>query len=75
MNSNGKRVKIMLMERDISQAQIARDLGISRAAVYGSVFDFPRKRSLRIQRHIAQLLGKDVCELWPGTQRRKHKKI
>ncbi len=71
---NGKRIKIMLMERDISQAQIARELGVTRTAVNGTIFDVPNKRSFRIKRHIAKLLGKSVSELWQSKHSPKDKK-
>lgn len=63
----GKQIKILLMERDITQRQIAKALKVTPCAVHGTVFDIKNMRSKRIRRYIANLLCMDINILWPSN--------
>lgn len=58
----GKEIKILLLQNDITQAQIARALGISISAVHQVIFREAKSR--RVERYIAKLLKKRVEELF-----------
>ena len=62
-------VKILLIRKNITQADIARDLGITPGAVY---FILSGERpGYRYQRMISQILGVKISELFVSTKRRK----
>lgn len=63
------KVKILLLERDLTQADIARACGISPTAV--SLILFGQRPGYRYQRRIAQILGVKMSDLFASTKRRK----
>jgi lambda repressor-like predicted transcriptional regulator len=66
---NQKKIKILLIEKGISQAAIARSEGISSAAVsqvISGVRIMPRVRAA-----IAEACGVPVEELWPAEEAKK----
>ncbi len=63
-----KEIKILLLKHDIKQAQIARKLKVSRAAV--SLVLAGKAESRRIKVAIAQAVGKEVEDLWDDDKER-----
>jgi transcriptional regulator with XRE-family HTH domain len=57
-------IKIMLMQRGLTQAALARRLTCSRATV--SLVIAGRRRSARVENAIAQHLGMPRRDLWPA---------
>jgi predicted transcriptional regulator len=57
-----RNVKALLVKRGITHTQIAKDLGISRAAVSGVLGGL--WESDRVKNHIARILNKDCDRLW-----------
>jgi len=57
-----KAIIKLLIDADITQAQLARELGVSIQAVNNVIHG--RDRSRRIQQHIATRLGRPYDELW-----------
>lgn len=58
-----RKIKAMLILKGIKQADVAKELDVSRAAV--SVVVSGKGTSRRIKEHIARLLNKDIDDLWP----------
>ena len=63
MMSN-KEIKILLIRKDIKQADIARKLKVSTAAICRVIKG--NSESRRIKRAIAKALEVDVKDLWPN---------
>jgi lambda repressor-like predicted transcriptional regulator len=57
------KIRILMMRKGISGAEIARRLSVTRATVNG-VINF-KWRSPRIRAGIAKALGKNPPDLWP----------
>lgn len=62
-----KRIKILLIQKDIKQADIARKLGVSNVAVCNVIKG--ACESKRIKWAIAKELGEKVEELWPDSEK------
>ncbi|MBI4826288.1 MAG: helix-turn-helix domain-containing protein [Nitrospirae bacterium] len=62
-----KVIKILLIQKDIKQADIARKLGVSNVAVCNVIKG--SCESKRIKWAIAKELGKKVEELWPDSEK------
>ncbi len=60
------RIKKELKRRNISQVQIAQDLGKSAAAV--SLVVNGKSRSRLIEEHVATLLGRERFDIWKPTR-------
>lgn len=58
-----RHIKAMLVEKGITQAQIANKLKLKRSTI--SVVLGGHGKSKRVQRAIARALGKRVVDLWP----------
>ena len=63
------KVKILLLQKGITQADIARALGLSPAGV--SYILFGQRAGYRYQRRIAKILGVKISDLFASTKRRK----
>jgi len=57
-----KQIKQALAAADISQAGLARDLGVSRSMIYQVIHN--NTASHRVRCHIAKAVGRPVDELW-----------
>lgn len=55
-------IRLLLVQARISQADLARELGLRRQSINGVVNG--RYRSRRIQQHIAERLGCPFAQLW-----------
>ncbi|MFA3920457.1 helix-turn-helix domain-containing protein [Ruegeria hyattellae] len=64
-----ERIKFELRLAGTSLAEISRELGISQASV--STVSMGKRRSRKIQRAIANRLGRDPEQLWPKRYRKK----
>ncbi len=62
------RIRILLLERGITQADIARDLGCSRAFV-GQIVNGD-KNTPRLRREIAKRIGLPYEDLWGAEESR-----
>ena len=62
-----KIIKILLIQKDIKQVDIAKKLGVSNVAVCNVIKGACESR--RIKMAIAKELGKRVEELWPESER------
>ena len=63
------KVKILLLQKGITQAEIARTLGLSPAGI--SYILFGQRAGYRYQRRIAQILGVKMSDLFANTKKRK----
>lgn len=57
-----KQIKQALDNADISQAGLARDLGVSRSLIYQVIHN--SATSHRVRCHIARAVGRPVSDLW-----------
>jgi len=62
-----KKIKKLLIDRDISGSILARECGVTRWAIY-QVFA-GRTKSPRLRQHIAARLGTTPGRLWPRESR------
>lgn len=62
-----KAIKILLIQKDIKQVDIARKIGVSSVAVCNVIKG--ACESKRIKWAIAIELGKKVDELWPDSEK------
>lgn len=60
------RIKILLLERGLTQAEIARSIGVSRAHV-GQVIN-GQKQNPKLRRQIAKILDLPAEDLWQDRQ-------
>lgn len=58
-------IKAELVRANVTQADIARDLGVKRMTVHCVIAG--RGKSARIQREVARRLGKNVEEIFPKS--------
>lgn len=63
------KIKIAFLEKGISGAQIAREQGVDRTAIYHVIAG--RSKSRKLRKAIARKLGKKVSALWPENDDRK----
>jgi lambda repressor-like predicted transcriptional regulator len=63
-----KKILAALIIKGVTAAQIARKLSIERQTVTQTISG--RNKSPRTRRAIAEAIGVDVEELWPGTKER-----
>jgi DNA-binding XRE family transcriptional regulator len=59
---SNKEIKILLIRKDVKQADIARKLKVSKTAVHNVIKGI--SESARIKRAIAEVLGVKVEDLW-----------
>ena len=59
-----KRVRALLLMKDITCAGLAREVGVSRTWV--SLVVNGHKRSVRLRKVIADAIGAEVGDLWPS---------
>lgn len=64
MMTTAKKIKILMVEKEVSGAEIARSLGFTRTAVYHVIAG--KRKSPRIRTAIASALDVPVEDLWPG---------
>jgi len=57
------RIKVLMMRRGVSQAKVARRVGMTPAAVSLTVAG--KRKNPRIRQDIAELLSVKVTDLWP----------
>jgi lambda repressor-like predicted transcriptional regulator len=65
MDMRPTEIKIALIQRGVSQAEIARKLGVAKSSV-NQVID-GRAVSHRIRTAVAEAIGIDIARIWPGT--------
>jgi transcriptional regulator with XRE-family HTH domain len=68
-----RKIKALLVSKGIKQKEIAESLGVSHVAVTGVLNG--HWKSERVQRHIADMLGKDYTKLWGQTDRANKSKV
>ena len=68
-NLDPKEIRKALIDVDISQADLARELGVSYAMISRVIDGYAK--SDRVRRHIARRIGIDVKRIWPSTYLRK----
>ena len=62
MMNEAKQIKMLIIEKEISGAEIARKIGVDRTAVYHVISG--KSKSLRVREAIATNLGLSVNDLW-----------
>lgn len=67
-NKATKRIRILIWEKDLNVAALARRIGKSRT--WTSQVLYGRMRSEATRRAIADTLGVSVVELWPENNRK-----
>lgn len=63
------KIKIEMLKKGVTGAQIARSLRCDRTNIYHVIEG--RSRSLRVREAIARALGLRVTDLWPRQERKK----
>jgi len=56
-------IRKALLDADVKQASIARDLGVSNETVYSVI---EGRASHRVREHIAKKIGIDIKRIWPN---------
>lgn len=69
ISERSKKIKKLMIDAEISAAEIGRRLGISRVAVIGVING--NWTSRRVQRAIAEALGVPYKELWDNNHGKK----
>lgn len=62
-----KKIRALLLMKDITCASLARELGVSRTWI--SLVVNGHQKSSRIRKAIAHRLGKNIKELWPDARK------
>lgn len=62
MNSNRKKILILMIEKDLTQTAIANELGVTMPAVNHVIKGI--RKSRRIQERIASKLGHEIHQLF-----------
>jgi len=65
MNSLAKKIKMLMIEKDITGADIARIAGVSRSAISHIIAG--HSKSQRLRQLIAKEIGVPVEVFWPGA--------
>jgi hypothetical protein len=65
----GKKIRIQMIEKDVTGAGIARSAGVDRTAIYKTIQG--KIKSYRLRKAIAHALDIDVTNLWPKDARNK----
>jgi len=65
-NKKGTHIRILLLQKGISQAQIARVMGVTEGAISQVVHGYTKNPRLR--EAIARACGVSVEELWPDNR-------
>ncbi|NVN97662.1 helix-turn-helix transcriptional regulator [Candidatus Nomurabacteria bacterium] len=60
--STAKKIRILLIEKNISGAEIARAIGVDRSAVYHTISG--KSKSAKLRKAIANALKLPIEELW-----------
>lgn len=63
LNRTVKKIKIVMIEKEITGAEIARRAGVDRSSIHHVITG--KCRSERLRQVIAEALGVTVDELWP----------
>lgn len=63
-----KEIKILLIRKDVKQADIARKLKVSKTAIHNVIKGI--STSKRIKQAIAEILGVNVADLWTDHNRK-----
>ena len=64
--ATAKKIKKLMIDREVSGAQIARLVGCNRQNIYHVIEG--RSKPSRIRRAIAEVLGVNVSDLWPDER-------
>lgn len=72
MMNTAKKIKILMIEKNISGAGIARMAHVDRTAIYHVMTG--RSKSPTLRQLIAKEVGVSVEDLWPGESHRTMKK-
>jgi DNA-binding XRE family transcriptional regulator len=70
---SNKEIKILLMRKDVKQADIARQLKVSKTAVHNVIKGI--SESKRIKKAIAESMGISINDLWPGEITKTHSNV
>ena len=62
-NMKPNDIRKALLDADVKQASIARDLGVSNETVYSVI---EGRTSHRVREHIAKKIGIDIKRIWPN---------
>lgn len=62
-NMKPNDIRKALLDADIKQASIARELGVSSETVYSVI---EGRASHRVREHIAKKIGIDIKRIWPN---------
>ena len=60
-----QKIKIELIKRGIPAAEIARQMGVTRVAIYLTIKG--EIKAYRLRKAIADAIGVEVSELWPSN--------
>jgi len=66
VNETTIKIKVLMMQKGLNGAKIARNIGITRQAISGVIN--LRWRSIRIRKAIADALDVQIDKLWPETK-------
>jgi lambda repressor-like predicted transcriptional regulator len=69
MISNPTKIKIEMLKKGITGADIARRAGVTRVAIYHVIEG--RVKSTRLRKAIADALGMKIKQIWPENNKRK----
>jgi len=64
-------IKICLMQKGVTQADIARRRNVTRSMVWTCIVG--RSRSMHILKEIADAIGKPISEIWPDAFKKSSK--
>ncbi|HEY3309879.1 MAG TPA: helix-turn-helix transcriptional regulator [Desulfuromonadaceae bacterium] len=66
MMNTAKKIKMLLIEKEIPGAEIARSIGVDRTAVYHVISG--KSKSPRIRKAIAATFNLPIEDLWPTSK-------
>ena len=72
MITTRQQIKIELIKKNTSGFEIARKMGVTRAAIYLTIYG--KRKSPRLRKAIADAIGVEVSDLWP-TNGHGHKTV
>lgn len=71
LNRTVKKIKIVMIEKEVTGAEIARRAGVDRSSIHHVITG--KCRSARLRQAIAEALEVTVDELWPEKPRKIQK--
>jgi lambda repressor-like predicted transcriptional regulator len=66
VNETTIRIRVLMMQKGLNGAKIARQIGVTRQAINGVIN--LRWKSVRIRKVIAEAIGVKVTDLWPEAK-------